>query len=120
MVFEDLSTGAGDDLKKATSLARRMVCQWGMSTRLGPVTFKTGDTHPFLGRELSEPKDFSESTAKLIDEEIRTILSDAEKRATRTLTENRGGLDALARHLLEEETLSRVEVDELLETAGAN
>ena len=120
VVFEDLSTGAGDDLKKATSLARRMVCQWGMSTRLGPVTFKTGDTHPFLGRELSEPKDFSESTAKLIDEEIRTILSDAEKRATRTLTENRGGLDALARHLLEEETLSRVEVDELLETAGAN
>ena len=69
--FGDLSTGAGDDLKKATELAQRMVCQWGMSESVGPVVFKRGQRHPFLGRELTEEKDFSEETAYLIDQEIR-------------------------------------------------
>jgi cell division protease FtsH len=63
IVFDDVSTGVGDDLKKATQLARSMVCQWGMSEKLGPVTFKHGEPHSFLGRELSESKDFSEHTA---------------------------------------------------------
>jgi len=120
VVFEDLSTGAGDDLKKATGLARRMVCQWGMSDKLGPVTFKTGELHPFLGRELSEPKNFSESTARLIDEEVRSILSDAEKRSTQVLTKNLEILDNLTHRLLEHETLTKDEVDELLEAASAN
>jgi cell division protease FtsH len=67
IMFEDVSTGAADDLKKATELARRMVCQWGMSEKLGPVTFRLGETHPFLGRELTESRDFSEHTARLIE-----------------------------------------------------
>jgi cell division protease FtsH len=120
VVFDDLSTGAGDDLKNATGLARRMVCQWGMSTKLGPVTFKTGESHPFIGRELSEPRNFSESTARLIDEEVLGILSDAEKRSSRVLTEHREALDELTRRLLEHETLSRDEVNEVLEASGAN
>jgi cell division protease FtsH len=121
VAFEDLSTGAADDLKNATQLARRMVCQWGMSDKLGPVTFKSGEPHPFLGRELSEPKDYSEATARIIDEEIRRIVVDAEKRTVETLTANRAKLEALAEQLAEEETLSKEEVDRILkQEATAN
>jgi cell division protease FtsH len=114
IVFEDISTGAGDDLKKATQLARRMVCQWGMSETLGPVTFQHGEPHPFLGKEISEPKDFSEHTARLIDEEVRKILSDTEKKVVALLTENRETLDHIARQLLEHETLNRDELNQIL------
>ncbi|MFO7972533.1 MAG: cell division protein FtsH, partial [Desulfobacterales bacterium] len=107
-------TGAGDDLKKATQLARRMVCQWGMSEKLGPVTFRHGEPHPFLGKELSEPRDFSEHTARLIDEEIRNILSETEKKAVTLLTKNRETLDHIARQLLEHETLNREELNQIL------
>ena len=120
IVFEDLSTGAADDLKKATQLARRMVCQWGMSDKIGPVTFKQGEQHPFLGRELTEEKDFSEQTARLIDEEIAKIVGDMEKKAEQKLSENRDKLDALAEELLEKETLTRPEIDKLLQGAEAN
>ena len=112
--FEDISTGAGDDLKKATQIARRMVCQWGMSEKLGAVTFRQGEPHPFLGKELSEPRDFSEHTARLIDEEIRNILWKTEKKAVALLTENRETLDHIARQLLEHETLNREEVNQIL------
>ena len=118
IVFDDVSTGAGDDLKKATQLARRMVCQWGMSDKLGPVTFRLGEEHPFLGRELSETKDFSEHTARLIDEEIHRILTDMEKRAQETLLEHRDKLDALAEQLLKHETMSKEEVDKILKGAA--
>ncbi len=86
IVFDDVSTGAGDDLKKATQLARRMVCQWGMSEKLGPVTFQQGEPHPFLGRELTQTKDFSEHTARLIDEEIQKIVGGMEQKAEETLS----------------------------------
>jgi cell division protease FtsH len=114
VVFDDITSGAGDDLKKATQLARRMVCQWGMSDKVGPVTFRQGETHPFLGREIAEPKDFSEETARLIDEEVRRIVQDMEKRAGDILVSNRDKLDALAEGLLRHETLSRDEIDDLL------
>ncbi len=68
--FKDISNGAADDLKKVTQLARRMVTQWGMSDKLGPITFSLGEEHLFLGREMAKPKDFSEDTARIIDEEI--------------------------------------------------
>jgi cell division protease FtsH len=120
IVFEDVSTGAADDLKKATELARRMVCQWGMSEKLGPVTFRLGETHPFLGRELTESRDFSEHTARLIDEEIQSIVSNMEKKAEETLGANRDSLDALGEQLLKHETLTKEEVDKILEeTRGA-
>jgi cell division protease FtsH len=120
VVFEDLSTGAADDLKNATQLARRMICQWGMSEKLGPVTFKSGEPHPFLGRELSEPKDYSEETARVIDEEIRRLVVNTEQRAVETLSANRAKLDALADQLSKEETLSREEVDRILSETTAN
>jgi cell division protease FtsH len=114
----DISSGAGDDLKNATELARRMVCQWGMSESLGPVAFRKGDPHPFLGREMAEQKDYSEYTGRLIDEEVGKILTDMEDRAETLIGENRRNLDALARRLMERETLVREEIDEVLDAAA--
>jgi cell division protease FtsH len=113
---DDISTGAGDDLKKATELVRRMVCQWGMSEKLGAVAFRQGETHPFLGREMAQPKDFSEKTAQLIDEEIRSIIQNMETKAQKVLRAHRKQLDILAQTLHERETLSKEEVDEVLGT----
>ncbi|MBN2420260.1 MAG: ATP-dependent zinc metalloprotease FtsH [Deltaproteobacteria bacterium] len=115
--FNDVTTGAGDDLKKATQLARRMVCQWGMSDKLGPVTFQTGEPHPFLGREMTEPKEFSEQTARIIDEEISSIIGEAEKKAKEILSSHRRQLDAISSALLEQESLSRKEIEEVLDQA---
>ncbi len=113
--FADTSTGAGDDLQKATQIARRMVTQWGMSEKVGPVAFQYGSNHPFLGRELSSQKDFSEETAKIIDDEVRRIISECEQKTLDTLSSRKAALDALARALLEHETLSRTEVEEIIE-----
>ncbi len=114
--FEDVTTGAGDDLKKTTQLVRRMVCQWGMSDVLGPVFFRHGEQHPFLGREMAaEPRDFSENTAQIIDEEVRRIITEAQERAQKTLTEHRNLLDRVAEALLENETLTNEDIDKLLE-----
>ncbi|MGD8472447.1 MAG: cell division protein FtsH, partial [Desulfobacteraceae bacterium] len=120
IVFEDVSTGAADDLKKTTELARRMVCQWGMSDKIGPVTFRLGETHPFLGRELTESRNFSEHTAQLIDEEIKSIVGKMEKKAEETLKANRDSLDALTEQLLEHETLNEEEVDKILKETSGN
>jgi len=114
VVFHELTSGAGDDLKKATQLARRMVCQWGMSEKLGPVTFRQSEPHPFLGKEMAEPKDFSEHTARLIDEEVQRITREMEGQAESILKSNRENLDRLADGLLENETLDNEEVDRLL------
>lgn len=114
VVFEDLTSGAGDDLKKATQLARRMVCQWGMSEKLGPVTFRHGETHPFLGREMAQPKDFSEHTARVIDDEIRKMIGNMENRAKNLLETNRRALDILAQALLKHETLEQDDVVRIL------
>jgi len=114
IVFQDITSGSADDLKESTRLARRMVSQWGMSDRLGPVTFSRGEPHPFLGRELAEQKDFSETTARLIDEEIQRIVQEMEKKAEDLLRANRDKLDVLAHGLLEHESLSREEIDQLL------
>jgi cell division protease FtsH len=116
LVFDDLTSGAGDDLKQATQLARRMVCQWGMSEKLGPVTFRQGEPHPFLGREIAEQRDFSEETARIIDEEVQKIVRDMEKKAAENLDANRKKLDKLAEALMEEETLEKEEIDQLLDS----
>jgi len=114
VMFDDITTGAGDDLKRASQLARQMVCQWGMSEKLGPATFRQGERHPFIGKEIAEPKDFSENTARIIDQEIQRILKDMENKAIETLKENRDKLDILVESLLEHETLTRQEVIELI------
>ena len=115
MVFGDVTSGAGDDLKNATELVRRMVCQWGMSEKVGPVTFNHGKAHPFLGREIAQEKDFSEHTAQLIDEEVRRIITDMQDKAAGLLEENRQKLDRLAHTLLEQETLEESEISEILD-----
>ncbi|MCL4195801.1 MAG: ATP-dependent zinc metalloprotease FtsH, partial [Thermoguttaceae bacterium] len=105
LVFNEFTAGAEDDLKRATQLARRMVMHWGMSPRLGPVAFRAGEVHPFLGRDMGEPREYSESTAQLIDEEVSRILRNATERAEQLLAEHRVKLDGLASALEREETL---------------
>jgi cell division protease FtsH len=114
VVFGDVTTGGGDDLKQATRLARRMVCQWGMSEALGPMTFRQGEEHVFLGREMTEQKDFSEHTARLIDEEVQHIMQAMEQRAVHLLEQHQDKLETLAHGLLEHETLEIDEVERLL------
>ncbi len=114
MVFNEYSAGAEDDLNKATQLARRMVTHWGMSERLGPVAFRDAEDHPFLGREMAEPRRFSEHTAQVIDEEVSRILRDASDKATTMLNERREKLDVLAKKLEEAETLDEEEIEKLI------
>ena len=115
LVFDDISNGAANDLKQISILARKMVCQWGMSDKLGPVYFKKGEEHMFLGKEIAQAKDYSENTAKIIDEEVQKIVTDMEKRAIDTLKKHRIELDALAHALLENETMEKEEIDWLLD-----
>jgi cell division protease FtsH len=114
VVFGQVSSGAEQDLKEVTKLARRMVCQWGMSDRLAPVAFRHGEEHVFLGREMTQAKDFSEHTARIIDEEISAIAREMEEKAVALLTDHRDRLDALAEALIERETLAAEEIEELL------
>ncbi len=114
LVFGEPMSGAIQDLKQATRIARMMVTQFGMSERLGPVSYRAGDEHVFLGKEISESRDFSEGTARIIDEEVQRILGDAERGATRLLEQNRPDLDRLADALLEHEEIDREMIDTLL------
>src|SRR6056297_1498368 len=112
--FSDSTTGAGDDLQKATEIARRMVTQWGMSDKVGSVAFQYGSSHPFLGRELGSQKDFSEETAKIIDDEVRRLVSECLSKAIDVLNNHKQELDSLAQALLDRETLSKNEVKEII------
>ncbi|MEX0711275.1 MAG: AAA family ATPase, partial [Pirellulales bacterium] len=119
LVFDEHSAGAEDDLKRSTQLARRMVTHWGMSERLGPVAYRTSEEHPFLGRDLQEPREFSEHTAQVIDEEVSRILHSAADRAKAILAEHRDKLDAIANALSEREVLDDREIEELIGPALA-
>ncbi|GFO57180.1 ATP-dependent zinc metalloprotease FtsH [Geomonas sp. Red276] len=113
-VFNDISSGAQSDLKYVTELAEKMVCQWGMSETIGPMTFPRGEEHPFLGMKLAEEKTFSEEMAWLIDQEISSLIRGAEGKADELVSANRSKLNALAQALLDEETLTGERVDEIL------
>jgi cell division protease FtsH len=104
LVLEEMTSGAGNDIERATETARKMVCQWGMSSKLGPLAFGQKEEQIFLGREFAQHKDYSEETAVLIDQEIREIVTEAYEKAKRILTENMNVLHALAEALLERET----------------
>jgi cell division protease FtsH len=106
---DDITTGAGNDIERATDMARRMVCEWGMSD-LGPLSLGSKEEPVFLGRDFAQRSDYSEDTAIRIDHEVQRIVNDAYERATRILTENRAVLDRIARDLLERETLDGQEV----------
>ena len=114
IVFQQQTTGAGDDLEKATEMARKMVCEWGMSDKMGPLTFGKGEEHIFLGREVARPKDFSEETAVLIDSEIKRIVIECATRARHMIETNLEKLHALARALLERESLDGEEIARIL------
>ncbi|HZD41324.1 MAG TPA: AAA family ATPase, partial [Terriglobales bacterium] len=118
LTFNDITNGAADDLKQATRLARRMVCQWGMSERLGPVFFSRGEEHIFLGRELGEQKDFSEYMARVIDEETHEIMQAMENKTEEILTQNRHKLAALASALIEHESLDSGQIQAVLNGPG--
>jgi cell division protease FtsH len=119
IVFNDVSSGAQNDLKEATSLAEKMVAQWGMSDRVGPINLGRGEEHPFLGRELSLPKRYSEEMAWVMDQEIQKLIIDAESKATEILTGKRLTLDALAEALIKEEMLERADVERIIEGSKA-
>jgi cell division protease FtsH len=114
IVFNETSSGASQDLKQATRIARMMVTQFGMSDKLGPVNYRIGEEHVFLGKEIQESRDFSEGTMQLIDEEVRRIIREAEQRSMHHLEGHRKEMELLAQALILREELSKEEVDMLI------
>jgi cell division protease FtsH len=114
LVFGEVSSGAEDDLKQATRLARHMVTHWGMSEKIGPVAFRRGEEHIFLGREMTQQRDFSEHTAQIIDDEVGSLLKGVEQEITTLLQQHRDQLESLAQALLEKETLQADEIRSIL------
>jgi cell division protease FtsH len=114
LIYGEPRAGAMQDLKQATRIARLMVTQFGMSERLGPVSYRIGEDHVFLGKEIVEPRDFSEGTAQLIDQEVQRILREADERALNLVSRNREALEKIVQSLLQHEELSKDQLDELL------
>ena len=119
LVFGETSSGAADDLARATEMAGKMVREWGMSDRVGPLAWRSGNGQVFLGEDMGRPREYSDEMASVIDEEIESILRQAEQRCRDLLTEHRHGLDLVARSLLEHETIDGAEVSRLLDVGVA-
>jgi len=115
IVLGHMTTGAGNDLQRATDLARKMVCEWGMSDKMGPLTFGKREEQIFLGKEFSRHKDYSESTAEAIDKEVMEIINERYNYANNLLTENKETLIKIAEALLERETLDAAEIETLVQ-----
>jgi cell division protease FtsH len=111
LVYNQPFSGHENDLKQGTRLARYMVTHWGMSDRLGPMSFRIGEEHVFLGKEIQEPRDFSEETAAAIDEEVKKLLLQADEQAYQLLATNRDKLDRLVEELVVKEELHKEEID---------
>jgi len=114
IALKTMTTGAGNDLERATELARKMVTEWGMSDRMGPLTFGKREEHVFLGREIAKHRDYSDKTAEEIDEETKRIVTEAYSQTRELLSNNEPILDAIAKALLERETLEAPEIDEII------
>ena len=114
MVFNEYSAGAEDDLKRATQIARRMVSRWGMSQVIGPVAFRNGEEHPFLGKEMHEQREYSDETARIIDSEVQMFLLQADRRAVEVLTQHRDKLDSLTKALVDKESLDQDEIAQII------
>ncbi len=119
LVFSWISTGAGNDLERATELARKMVCEWGMSDKMGPLTFGKKEEMIFLGREIAQHQDYSEETAQQIDREVRRFVTDAYERAKELVKSRLEALHSLATALLEREVLEGPEIDGIVNAAPA-
>ena len=114
VLFDNVSSGAVDDLQQATQLARHMVAQWGMSEELGAVAYRSEDMHPFLGMELTEPKEYGDDTANLIDKAVRELVTSSEEKALSLLQSHKIELEKLTDALLKQETLNSEQIRELL------
>jgi cell division protease FtsH len=115
LIFRKQTTGAGDDINKATDIARKMVCNWGMSDKLGPLSFGKDNEEVFLGREIHSSRNFSDKVAEEIDSEIHRIVTSGYKKAMGILRENREQLESLAESLLIKETLDRTQIESLMQ-----
>lgn len=116
LVFNEITTGAGNDIERASELARKMVCEWGMSDELGPLAYGKKEEQIFLGREIAQHRDYSEETAQKIDAAVKQIILDANQKVTRLLEENMDILDAVAEELLEKETIMLEDMDRIIAT----
>ena len=115
IIFNEITTGAQNDLEKVTDLARKMVTNFGMSEKMGPMTFGKRNEHVFLGRDFGHERNFSEEVASIIDREIKSIVEERYKFAKQILSENKDVMDEIVKVLLEKETLDEKEVDEIIE-----
>jgi cell division protease FtsH len=111
LVYDEPFAGAEQDLREASRLARYMVTHWGMSERLGPVSFRVGEEHLFLGKEIQEPRDFSEGTARVIDEEVSKLLREADTRAFELVRDHRPALERIVEALMVNEELDRASLE---------
>ena len=114
LIYDEVSVGAENDLERATNLARRMVMNWGMSAKIGPVSYKVTGDDPFLGREINQQRQFSEHTMEPIDEEVVSILNQASRRATQLLEEKREELRELTQALINSEELDRFAIEKVI------
>jgi cell division protease FtsH len=118
LCLKQVTTGAGNDLERATELARKMVCEWGMSERLGPMTFGKKEEQIFLGRDFTQLQDYSQGTAQEIDREVRRLIEEAYERAKRLLTAGLPILHRMAEELLERESLDGADIDQIMKKFG--
>ena len=114
LVLKDFTTGAGNDIERATNLARKMVCEWGMSEAMGPLSYGKKEEQIFLGREFATHKDYSEETAQKIDKEVARIVMTSYESAKQILSDRMDVLNRIASELLEKEVLNAAELDALI------
>lgn len=119
LIFKSVTTGAGNDIERATELARKMVCEWGMSEKLGPLTFGKKDEEIFLGRDFGSRRDFSDQVALEIDKEVKRLVVESYERTTRMLTEHIHTLRAIAEALLEKEVLDGIEIEQIVQRSSS-
>jgi cell division protease FtsH len=119
LVFNEITTGASNDLERASDLARRLVTQYGMSDKIGPITYGKREELVFLGKEIATEKDYSEKIAAEIDAEVSRLINDAQKTAQKTITENRHLLDKIAKKLIEKETIEKEEFEKMMKEERA-
>ena len=116
LIFADPTTGASNDIEKATDIARRMVMEFGMSEKLGPMLYGKGSNEVFLGRDYGRQQDYSDEIASSIDDEVRNLLNDAHVIAGKILKKFKKQMDAMVKQLMEKETLNKEEVAEIFKT----
>ena len=117
LIFDEITTGAGNDIERATNMARKMVCEWGMSN-MGPLSFGKKEEQIFLGREIAQHRDYSEATAVRIDEEVKRMVFDAHEKVTELISTNLEALKNIAAELLDKETLLREDIERLIKAAA--